>query len=295
MTNLRTTIPIENIRVAANRPTVLTATVDALTDSIKQVGLLNPLTIDKHGNLISGAHRLEACRRLGWEEVDVNMVSLEGLQAELAEIDENLIRNNDLHFLRVSEQLARRKEIYEALRPETKATRDGGAYRGNQHEVSEIISPTFTEDTANKLGVSRRTVEQSVQMAENLTPEAKEAIVKNELPKSEAIAVAREEPDMQVPKVLSFAHERNRREETKLKRDIAQIDYDYDNISAFRDALMGHHIYSILDNANTWLPSVAAEDEDFPGTIEDIDRVIHALNTIKSKLIFLKGGRANER
>lgn len=287
MENQRTQMPIGSVTVPADRPAVLNSTVDALADSIKQVGLLNPLTVDRHGTLISGAHRLEACKRLGWTAVDVNMVSLEGLRAELAEIDENLIRNHDIHYLHMGDQLARRKEIYEALHPETK---NGGDPRTKSFRSG----PAFTEDTANKMGVTRRTIEQSVQMAENLTPEAKDAILENNLLKSEAIAIAREEPDAQVPRVLSFAAERAKQEKAKLERDLAQIDYDYANIRKFRNALMDHDIYEILDHADTWLPSVAAADENFQDTIGDIDRVMHVLTVIKNKLILLKGGRKSE-
>ena len=34
--------------------------------------------------LIAGLHRLEAAKLLGWEEIECNISSLEGLQAELA-------------------------------------------------------------------------------------------------------------------------------------------------------------------------------------------------------------------
>ena len=43
-------------------------------DSISTVGLLQPLTIDQHHQVVSGNRRLEAIRRLGWEEVPVNQI-----------------------------------------------------------------------------------------------------------------------------------------------------------------------------------------------------------------------------
>ncbi len=57
-------------------------------------------------------------------------------------------------FVPFNWQLLRRKVLYEILHPETKSTHDGGPFRGNQYteEVKEIISPTFTEDTAKKTG-----------------------------------------------------------------------------------------------------------------------------------------------
>ena len=63
---------------------------------------------------------------------------------------------------------ARRKEIYEALHPETKATYAGGTFRGNQHnEVADTVSATkiksFSEDTAEKTGISPRHVRRRIQ------------------------------------------------------------------------------------------------------------------------------------
>ena len=77
-------------------------------------------TIDQGHTLIAGLHRLEAAKLLGWAEIDCTVTSLDGLQAELAEIDENFIRN-DLSALEHGEMLLRRKEIYETLHPETRA------------------------------------------------------------------------------------------------------------------------------------------------------------------------------
>lgn len=57
---------------------------------------------------------------LGWKEVDCSITGLNGLSAELAELDENLARAN-LSPLELGELLARRKDIYESLYPKTKA------------------------------------------------------------------------------------------------------------------------------------------------------------------------------
>ena len=177
--------------------------VRELADSIREVGLLNPVIIDKENALIAGLHRLEAAKELGWTEVECSISSLEGLAAELAEIDENFVRN-DLAAVEYGEMLLRRKEIYETLHPETKATYDGGSFRGNQHKnvVTDKMSPTtksFVQDTADKLGVAPRTVERQIKTAKNLTPEAKE-IIRNtdtKLSKKTAMELSRLEPGQQ--------------------------------------------------------------------------------------------------
>lgn len=53
------------------------STIGDLMDSIKTVGLLQPLTIDQHFQVISGNRRFEAIKRLGWEEVEVFQVEIE--------------------------------------------------------------------------------------------------------------------------------------------------------------------------------------------------------------------------
>ena len=90
--------------------------VARLAASIKEVGLLSPILIDTEMNLIAGHHRLEACKSLGHEKIQAIIVSMTELERDLAEIDENLIRNELSAFER-SEHLAKRKEIYEQMHP----------------------------------------------------------------------------------------------------------------------------------------------------------------------------------
>ena len=46
----------------------------ALIASINQIGLLHPVIINEKKELLSGFRRLEACRSLGFEEIDVTMI-----------------------------------------------------------------------------------------------------------------------------------------------------------------------------------------------------------------------------
>ena len=123
-------ISIDEIKVNPRHRKVESRHVRELADSITGIGLLNPITVDRQNFLIAGLHRLEAIKSLGWEQVECTVCDLDGLEAELAEIDENYVRFN-LSTLEYGELLLRRKEIYEILHPETKATYDGGQFRGN--------------------------------------------------------------------------------------------------------------------------------------------------------------------
>ena len=66
----------------------------SLQQSIQQVGLINPILIDENDILVAGFRRLSACKNLGWNEIEVNVVELEGDELKMleAEVAENLFR-----------------------------------------------------------------------------------------------------------------------------------------------------------------------------------------------------------
>ena len=191
-------IPISEIKINPGRREVLSKRVSELAKSIAEVGLLNPITLNRDNTLIAGLHRLEAAKLLGWAEVDCTVSSLEGLQAELAEIDENFVRT-DLSTIEYGDLLLRRKEIYEVLHPETK---NGGDRKSEKIRTSKCRSDSersFVQDTAEKLGVGKRTVERQIQTARNMTPEAKSIIRESgaKVTKKDAMKLSRLKPEQQ--------------------------------------------------------------------------------------------------
>lgn len=138
-----------------------------IAESIKQVGLLNPITVDRNFVLIAGHNRLEACRLLGRNQIECNVRhDLTGLNSKLAEIDENLVRD-DLTVLEQATWLRKRKATYLELYPET-----GHGMRNGQTSKNETISSlkksSFTDSTAEKTNQSKRTIEQNIQIAAEL-------------------------------------------------------------------------------------------------------------------------------
>ena len=174
-------ININEIKINTGRREASPYDIRKLADSIAEIGLMNPITVDADHNLIAGLHRLEAAKLLEWTEIECTVNDLDSLHAELAEIDENYVRVN-LTPLETSKLMLRRKEIYETLHPETKA----GAAQGNGMKRSaeggqltdnlSARSKSFAQDTAEKLGVDERTVRRQVKIAKNLTPEAQAII-----------------------------------------------------------------------------------------------------------------------
>lgn len=180
-------IQISDIRVPVGRE--LRVDNATLEDSIKQVGLLNPITVrsmvihevgDKQDGymLIAGLHRLEAMRSLGHEEIAAVVIELEDLKCDLVEIDENLIRL-DIPVIDQADRMKRRQEIYNALGLSFDAR--GGDRKSSESKdkiktetVSDLIC--FSDDTARKIGLTPRSIRCLIQISKNIAHDLKAEI-----------------------------------------------------------------------------------------------------------------------
>ena len=120
-------ININDIVVRARVRSIKDSQVSALADSIAEIGLLNPVTITPDTNirngrsvdaygLVAGAHRLEACKRLGMTEIETTVIELGEYERVIAECDENLCGTN-LGCAERAVLTAERKLHYELLHP----------------------------------------------------------------------------------------------------------------------------------------------------------------------------------
>lgn len=137
------------------------------------------------------------------------------MKAELAEIDENLVRHN-LNHVDDGKQLLRCKEIYEVLNPETKAGIAGEKAGGEARRTNETVSPvhpkSFVDDTAEKIGIIPCVVQMKTQVARDLTPDTKKIVREHEISEKNFLKLARiKEPEKQkkvaeniFKKVLTF-------------------------------------------------------------------------------------------
>ena len=188
---------ISEIKINPGRRDTQQRNVEELARSIAAVGLMNPITVTQDNTLIAGLHRLEAVKLLGWTEIGCVVSEADGLQAELAEIDENFVRAG-LSHRELGDLLLLRKELYEALHPETRQGQRNGQTDKNDN-LTFLGAKPFSEDTADKLGVSKRTVERLVQTAANLTSKAKKTIrdAGDKISKGAALKISRLPPDQQ--------------------------------------------------------------------------------------------------
>ena len=89
----------------------------SLIASIQKVGLLNPIVLTEDHRLVAGFRRLSACRKLGWNEIEANVVSYKDDLLLLldAEVEENLVRK-DFTAEEIMAIEKRREEILRMLR-----------------------------------------------------------------------------------------------------------------------------------------------------------------------------------
>jgi ParB/RepB/Spo0J family partition protein len=119
--------------------------IDVLADSIRRLGLIHPIVIDRENNLVAGERRLTACRTLGWTHINCQYVDeLDPLLAHAIELEENVKR--------------------EALpwQDEAKAVAEYHALRASQEE------DWTQERTAEALGLSPMTVTDKLRVAREL-------------------------------------------------------------------------------------------------------------------------------
>lgn len=64
--------------------------VNALVQSIKEIGLLHPVVLNQNNQLIAGQRRLEACKLLGLKEIPATIINLDNIVT--GEFHENVIR-----------------------------------------------------------------------------------------------------------------------------------------------------------------------------------------------------------
>lgn len=140
------------------------AGVESLVASITETGVMKDaihVRKKKDGSLqlLAGAHRTEAAKRLGWQEIEAKVwTDVTDDWARLIEIDDNLA-GSEMNALDTAVFLATRKEVYERLHPETKRGIAGALARWDATEPSSVA---FVSATAEKFGLSDRQVRKIV-------------------------------------------------------------------------------------------------------------------------------------
>lgn len=195
-------VDIDSIRINDRKRKLNDDKVAELAESILLLGLLEPILVTQNGDeytLLAGLHRLEAAKLLGWQTIDAIVFSGDTIEAELAEIDENLMRN-DLTVLEQGEHLQRRNEILEAMGQRAPSYRP--------EKGSTVLPLKTTADIAKEVGLSETSAQRRMQVARNIVPEVKDAIRNTEIADSttQLLELARLTPEKQVEVARSIVN-----------------------------------------------------------------------------------------
>lgn len=156
------------------------AILPSLCDSIEEIGVVNPIRVRRDGDgyeVIAGAHRFAACDLIGLRQVPCIIVDDDDLHAELAMIDENLMRA-ELSASERASSTARRKAIYLELHPETA---EHGNVGGPGGQFVRTGTPSFAAETARATGKDERTIRRDAERGEKVVPEAMNKIAGTKL------------------------------------------------------------------------------------------------------------------
>ena len=188
-------LDIARIQVGQRKRKLDEGKVRSLAESFESIGQLQPITVEQceYGNyrMIAGLHRLEAAKLLGWESIEAQEFEGDVVAAELAEIDENLMRN-DLTVLEQGEHLARRQELVGFSR--------GGDRKSDVFQTATVAVRKPTNELARAIGLSERSAHNRISVARNIVPEVKDAIRDTEIANSttQLLELARLSPEKQI-------------------------------------------------------------------------------------------------
>lgn len=169
-------LPLGKLRRRLDARPIQQDLVSSLANSVRDLGIMNPLRVRSISILESGQsvegweitagnHRFEAAKRAGLATAPCVIVTDDDLHAELAMIDENLMRA-ELSAADRARSTARRKEIFEELHPEAR-------HGSNQHTRSgQVGHSSFAEETAKATGQSDRAVRRDAERGSKISERA---------------------------------------------------------------------------------------------------------------------------
>lgn len=201
--------------------------IDSLVTSIKTVGLIHPLTINKNNELLAGSRRYHALKELDYKEVPVIISDRNDLEQELISIDENLVRK-PLNKIEFEQCLNRGREIYEQLNPTAnkvdldKQDPISPAEKKLEREEEEQDQNSFAAVTAEKLGVSKSIIKKAIKRDAKSSHQVKTARGAGEVSASqvnEIIRLSDEEQDS----ILPYIKDKSVKEVRKLVENVKSV------------------------------------------------------------------------
>ncbi len=149
-----------------------------LMKSLKEDGQLHPITVrplpDGRYEIIDGLHRVEAAKRLGWKDIEANVITVDELEAKFLALKANLVRRN-------LEPVQEGELVYRIM---------------VKHGLTE-------KQVAEKLGVSVEWVSKRLALVLRVHEEVRRLVAEGKLSLGHAVVISRiKDPKKQV----KFAH-----------------------------------------------------------------------------------------
>ena len=158
------------------------AAVASLAESISTIGLQSPIVVKKHPDdpglllLVAGAHRLEAVRSLGWQQIEALVVEGSDNEMRLIEVAENLIRK-DLTALDRARFLSEHKRLCARLGQITPRGGDRkSADYSRQRASRPDPTPSWVDETAQQVGLSPQSIHRAIRIADGIPDDLASAL-----------------------------------------------------------------------------------------------------------------------
>ena len=182
-------VPVGDIKVNFRLRNPSEDKVHEIAESISQVGLISPITIDTDKNLLAGFHRLLSYKQLQKETIPAIIKDADSRYGELVEVDENLKRN-DLNHIEVADHIVKREELLDQL---------GLTYKAGDNQVDVSNDKLTIKDIASGIGYSKRQYQMRKQVAK-LHPEVKSLLSDTEFAESltDLVKLSSESDDTQL-------------------------------------------------------------------------------------------------
>jgi ParB-like chromosome segregation protein Spo0J len=204
-------ICVKTIRVVGQHRPLVSKQVKIIADSMAKIGLKTPITVragKKGPALITGRHRLEAAKSLGWRDIDCFVMKDNRTARQLWTLAENLHRA-DLSPLQRSEFVTNWEKL---VKRQAEGAQD--AQLGGRQPKDRGISRT-----ARQLGITRDEVRRSRAVAK-ISRKAKRAAKATGLADNQAalLEVSKEPTQAQESKVHELANQK-REKKRAISRD----------------------------------------------------------------------------
>jgi ParB family chromosome partitioning protein len=225
-------IPLD--RIVINPEIVARAKVDeehldVLMKSLKEDGQLHPITVrplpDGRYELIDGLHRVEASKRLGWRDIEANIISVDEVEAKFLALKANIVR-------RSLEAVEEGEVIYRIM---------------VKHGLDE-------KSVAEKLGVRVKWVSERLALVLKVHEDVKKLVKEGKLSLGHAVIISKiEDPKKQLrfaELILKNGWSVKQAEEALvefLNDTIYTIGYEGRSIDEFIDLLKKHEIKVVVD------------------------------------------------